>query len=1126
MKAQPASLTRTVLFSGAASAALSMVLATPAAAQDQTDAAGIGAEEIFVTGSLIARDPNAAAPVPVQSIGGDDIRLTGETDIAAVLRNIPSLSASIGAEASLDSGDDVSGGRDSNGQSTLNLRGLGVDRTLVVVDGRRHVSGLAEQQAVDIGSIPAALIERVEVLTGGASALYGADAVTGVVNFVLKKDFEGLQLDASAGLAQEGDGERFRINGLYGKNFGGGRGNVTVSAFYNRQTGINFGDRDQFRNNGEASDFENPNLQFQQNDISATSTPNFAAFFSRDAGRFPIGEFIPTGDAVAGFISDYTAEFGSAPVFTSAEQALIDRATGAPLRLIAPNPTFPVASNRGNILAGDGSSPDIDLNGNGINDCLDSYQGFQSSGFIGGCWVVGDNGAVRPFRDGLVTDTIRGFGGDGSVVSADFASLTPDRTEYGTQMNLRYDFSDNITGFFEGKYVRNETSTLNPGTFWDLLFQSAENPFIPAELQALADTSNPPNFASTIPNQGPGLFITRDPLDLFTEQDEVTRETYRFVAGIEGELDNGWTYEVSGNYGRTNETRFVAQDVVVDRYFAAIDVVEDANGNPVCRSDIDPNAISPVTPFDIPVQDFGYFTFTPGDGQCQPLNLWGGINSASDAARNFVTAPTTDRFTLEQTVFRAVMNGDTSDFLELPAGPIGFAIGAEYRDESATSTFDPLTLGILPVQGSIPGAGGEGGSLSVPAGTLLSDIEGVDQTSLVFDPEELVQNSGGGYDVWDVYAEVEIPLISGKAFAEDLTIGGSMRYSDYSTIGGAFTWGARATWAPVESLRFRATYSKAVRAPNIFELFAPEQGTTFDPNDPCIQSSIDALNAAGDPLGATREAACRADGIPEGFTNPNTARFSGVQSGNPDLIEETSRSYTIGAVLQPTWFEGFTLSVDYWNIDIENAIAAPSGQDIVNACYSTGSFPNQFCSLIRRDPADNGLDFIAQAQVNFGSIVSNGVDIASSYDFAINEVDIRLNTTWSYTGEINQFFDPLDPTAVDPELRELQRPRWAGSIGVSASYKDVAVNYSMFYYGSQGLGAVDIETVDIDYGAAGIVGASTAHNISATYQINDTFRIYGSVNNLLNRRPFITEQAYPVSPLGRFFSIGVTADIF
>ena len=172
---------------GLALTALALAAATVAHGQTAPAPAG---ESVVVTGSRLQRDINATAPTPVSSISAETLKAAGNTDVTATLRELPALLSSTSVA------DSIERGGANIGQALLNLRQLGTNRTLVLVDGRRHVSGVAGSAAVDVSTIPPALIERVEVMTGGASAVYGADAVTGVVNYVLKRNFTGLQFDA------------------------------------------------------------------------------------------------------------------------------------------------------------------------------------------------------------------------------------------------------------------------------------------------------------------------------------------------------------------------------------------------------------------------------------------------------------------------------------------------------------------------------------------------------------------------------------------------------------------------------------------------------------------------------------------------------------------------------------------------------------------------------------------------------------------------------------------------------------------------------------------------------------------------------------------------------------------
>lgn len=208
--------------------AVAATLATPAWAQDavrpldctptdtRPECAEAQDDTIVVTGSRLARDPNATAPAPISTVTAADLVAAGNADSTATLRQIPALISS-GTVA-----DSIERGAGGVGQATLNLRQLGANRTLVLVDGYRHVSGVAGSQTVDVSTIPTALLESVEVLTGGASAVYGADAVTGVVNYKLRKDFTGLELNLRSSISSKGDGGSQGADITYGRNFAGG----------------------------------------------------------------------------------------------------------------------------------------------------------------------------------------------------------------------------------------------------------------------------------------------------------------------------------------------------------------------------------------------------------------------------------------------------------------------------------------------------------------------------------------------------------------------------------------------------------------------------------------------------------------------------------------------------------------------------------------------------------------------------------------------------------------------------------------------------------------------------------------------------------------------------------------
>jgi outer membrane receptor protein involved in Fe transport len=682
----------------------------PAAfAQQQTPAPTDGAdtlEAVVVTGTRIQRDPNATAPLPISSISVDDLRASGANDTTAALRQIPALVSSSTVADSIERGP-----ANTIGQATLNLRQLGSNRTLVLVDGYRHVSGVAGSQAVDVSTIPSALIERVDVMTGGASAVYGADAVAGVVNYILRRDLEGLEFGFQPGVSSEGDGESYRLEATWGRNFADGRGNLTVSAGFTDEAEVLLGDREFTANNGRANNsttYSHPDRRFQKGDVNPAKMPNFAARF-RLGGPGPASTRFPYGVAIPTSAQATTLWPGG---LTAAEQALIQRAANAPLFKIARDPRFGISSGAGLIFRADFRQFTTDLNGNGIPDCQDSFIGRF------------------------------GFGGGGAVERTNQNSLIPGSERFYTNIRGRWEFSESVEAFADAKFARNQAVSRNSyNTFYDTLRIFPDNPFIPAALRAESNAAG-------------GLRVSRDMLDLGDNERTADRRTFRLVTGLRGDPGSHLRYEVAANIGRTDTEDTNANSVLYDRLFAAIDVIAGPGGRPICRSDVS-NVPHPGSE-EFPRIRPGFFTFRPGDGQCRPANILAGEQSVRADAVAFITTPTTDEFQLDQRVLTVAFNGDTGAFFSLPGGPVQFAAGAEYREEESESIFDPLDRGLLPAN-----------SPAGPAGTFIGDIS-LNQ-SLVFDAQTRTFNSGGKFDVKEVFAEVSIPLVKDVPFVRELS---------------------------------------------------------------------------------------------------------------------------------------------------------------------------------------------------------------------------------------------------------------------------------------------------------------------------------------------------------------------
>ncbi|MFQ6006871.1 MAG: TonB-dependent receptor domain-containing protein, partial [Woeseia sp.] len=626
-------------------------------------------------------------------------------------------------------------------------------------------------------------------------------------------------------------------------------------------------------------------------------------------------------------------------------------------------------------------------------------------------------------------------------------------------------------------------------SFEDTINISQQNAFVPAELSNLMNSilALNPQFANTAQ-----YFMSRDPEDVHNDQN-YDRETLRIVAGIKGEFWDSWTWEGAVNYGRTTEdTR--ARTLLPDRYFASIDSVLDASGNPVCRSEVDPNwtldTFNAGSIFGAP----GVNTFTPGDGSCAPGNPFGPGNW-SQAAQDFFAPYRLQDDEIKQTVLSLIAVGDTDRWFSLPGGPIGVAGGFEYRKEESEAIPDAFEQ----------------------AGYYFAEVP----TPAVF----------GDFSVTELFVEFSAPLVQGATFAEELTIDAAYRWSDYDlTVGQTNSYSAGFSWAPIEDLRFRGTFSRAVRAPNIFELFSPQTGATFNLSiDPCDQAAIDALATSDPTTAAQRAANCAADPlVGPGFQNPLTSFFTGVTGGNPDLNEESSDTLTAGVVIVPRFVEGLTVTVDYWDIEIENAIQQVAGADILRGCYNGPTLDPTFCSLFTRisDPTSGffgGLNFLRTGQVNFAGLEASGIDTEIVYDFDLFNGGVTLRANATYLDELLEFRSAFDPSLANDEKGEMQRPEWAGNFSARWRGNRLTLGYYAKYTGDQLHRNIEVNAaLSFDNAES---GTKWVHDLSANYEISDRYTVYGGVQNFTDEEPFATQPAFPTGLRGRYFFAGVTATL-
>lgn len=999
---------------------LSTLAATPAAAQ--TAESSVAVDEIVVTGTRL-RLQDFEAPNPVTTLSSDNLELSGTTNVTDFLTDIPALTGSMDLSDGADTGSP-----DSAGLNLLNLRNLGTVRTLVLVDGRRHVASDPGTASVDVNAIPVAMIDRVEILTGGASAVYGADGVSGVVNFILKRNFEGVDVRAQTGWTEDGGAASHFVSALVGQNFADDRANIMIGLEWAKDDPLKFSQRRYTR-----------------------------------AGQRQI--LIPNPEDPGTFDAD------------ADDPNIVDNILASNVRYIDTSPGGSV------------------------------YTNFYTTGTTSGVSFLGNG---QPFVDGEYAGGFFMIGGSGSLLDAFNDDLLPGLDRLSLSTRLSYELAPRARLFGDLKYTRSETAFEAQPSYDYGLFISDENPFIPAAI--LADARTPGGLA-TPEGAGdfglpPGVLVARDNFDLGKQRYDVTRETYRAVVGVEGDLTDTIRYEASYVYGKAQQESLAQNVRINDRFYAATDVVIDpATGRPTCRSNLDPTAV-PIGDvfgqFAFPAEAFGA-TFRPGPNSgCVPLNIFGeGV--ASPEAIAWVNGSSLQKSEVDQHVFTAFVSGDSRGFFELPAGPLAFVAGVEYRKES--SDFRPSPFAVL------------GESLEYPVTNAGRGVR-----------------TKGDFDVKEVFGELSVPLLRDLPFAEELVASGAYRYSDYSTSGGTSTWNVNGRWRPVRDLMVRATKARAVRAPNIVNLFRGNEQTFGTFSDPC---SVENLGLGENPTLRRQNCAVALTALgvdPNTFINNSSEAVGGFIAGNPNLKPEKADTFTVGAVITPRFVSGLSFSIDYYDIEIEDAIQSYLPQTIVNNCYDLPQ-PNEFCDLVERSGGGfnpGRLTSFQQVPGNIASYKTAGYDFTARYllDPAEFGVDREIGTfQFSLIGNKLEKLVFVETSGAEPDddLGELEAPEWQVNLDVTWSWRKLMVNYGFNYFDktmrySKTTMENEPDYVDPQYF---FYDARKTHDIQVRYELNDTFKLYGGVNNFTNQEPETgtNDYAYPVSPLGRFFYIGVRASL-
>jgi outer membrane receptor protein involved in Fe transport len=1067
---------------------VALAIAAPAIAQDSVEEDEASAAEessdpnaIVVTGSRILR-PNLDSTVPVTTIQAVDLIDRGSLSLGDALAELPQLGSTFTqANSTRFIG--------TAGINRLDLRNLGTTRTLVLVNGRRHVTSSPGTYDVDTNTIPADLLDRVDIVTGGNSAVYGSDAISGVVNFVMKTDFEGLRIRGQAGISDEGDAASQFVSVTAGKNFLDGRLNISFAGEYANSDQLLNTQRDSFT--GALSGF--PNFTTTQ----PVSTYNPA---NRTITQTPNRNFdgIPNTTLIDGLRFPQLNANGMlqtvCPYLTNAQyDALTPEARAIYIQRLQ------LSCSGTTVVDGRTVPSFFTPTGGGVNH----FWSFNDAGTeLVRSVPTAD---LRPLGGGVV-------GGLGST-GLEGGQLLPELQRYSANIFINADISPAFQPFLEAKYVRVDSiQASNQATFATGVLRSSfriDNPFLTdrARQQIIEIQGLDPASAAVV--NGTATFNSfRFNYDLGTRAEDHRRETYRVVVGASGDLatTGSLRYEVAFNYGRTETFYDTGGNINIANYNRATDAARNAQGEIVCRVNL-----TAVT-----------------DPNCAPLNPFG-FGNASQAARDYVLAVASREQWAEQINATAFISGNTEGFFKLPGGPVGFAIGAEYRREDAFSAFDDLT---------------------VSGATFLNAIG-------AFDPP--------AQEVRELFGEIRLPLLADMPFVEELTVEGAVRYSDYNTAtGGVWAYNGGVVYSPVRDIRFRAAYGRAVRAPNIGDLFSTASETFLNGLvDPCNQTVInDNPNRVRNCAAAGVPTTLVVNGETRPWTNTPASGISGVSAGNPNLEPETSDSLTIGAVFQPSFVPGLSFSVDYYDIKVKSVISAVGSQAIINQCYDDPvGIDNPFCAAVFRrtsaDPFENatfagqrdrviaGLPNINLAQIgpsflqapfNFAKLKARGVDFEMNYNTDLSE-DLKLSIRGVLTYNL-QREDFTFITAPEQSVRlngVLGLPTWAANLFMNLDFNEFDMGYTARFLSKQAVNDWEVQNTHQGRGPTNPDATPFAfypdvvyHNLRFGFEPEGTkFRFYGGIDNVLDQLPFdpltgtgAGSGIYPVQ--GRYFYAGAT----
>ena len=997
---------------GSAILAAGFAISIPAQAQD--------VEAVTVTGSRLPS--TFQAPTPVTVVDETAIRLSGQSNIEDVLNETPQFRGSQGD------------GKFNNGQgtggATLNLRGLGANRNLVLVNGRRYtIQG--PDQTTDVDTIPSALIARTEVVTGGSSAVYGSDAITGVVNFIMRQDFEGVEAKSHVDFDSATKTPEWSLDLTAGANFAHDKGNIAVSMSY----------------------------------------LNRGAISRQDRG----GIYIPP--------------FGDGCVTPSTASS---RAVGTQITGLSGAACLTGGGVPGLVFAGSGDIPNgryIPLSFENIGQSAALNTAYANAGLSG---LASNNGFGYTYNDAGTTARPAIDPTDRYNLTLPNYLQTP-LERWMVNSFAHYDLFPRVTAYAEMHFSTNTVvSRLSPTNINATMLFNTNNPYLSPTMQALFqqyDAAEPvagvtsvegAKTYKTTANDGiAALTVGRRFTDVGNRVSNAQRDAWRFVGGFRGTLpsvSDGFlkdlSYDVYYNYAKT---------VLTER----------ENGN-VSRSRLQDNLLSV-------------------GGAAPVCDIFGQNISAACVSAIGISAT---NVTSAQAA--GAQGSVTGTLFDLPAGPVSFALGGEWRSTAAQYVPD----------------------------TFLSsgDVAGFNAAL----PTK-------GYEsVREVFGEARVPLVKDVPLIQQLSLNGAFRNSDYNLtgVGDVWTYSLGSDWKVDENISFRGQYQRAIRAPNVGELFGGQTLNFTAFVDPCAQTA----NAGN----ATIKALCLAQGVPAAaFATPGVQPASlvgNVSGGNPNLQAEQSETLTFGTVITPEAIPGLAVSVDWFSIDVNGAIGQLGGGlvNTSNLCFNTLQNANSiYCKAFNRDPNTGAVApplYVQVNNANTGALKTQGLDFEGQYTYDLgfgwlsNDSSLHLSTDWTWTTEFtltpvkelsnikNECVGSFGTTCGSPvtSLKGTSRLTWVdGDLSLSLRHRFI--------------GGVTVDSYILPFRAVTATPAlNTLTNpvipdfhyfdLSGSYNINDSMRIDAGVNNIFNIGPPVLGSSangnvtFPATydPLGQTFFFNLT----